>query len=55
VQETKHASRKRIGPASHHDLEPHRVPCEFVRAIVWSAPELGFDWTRRVSLFMNLS
>jgi hypothetical protein len=21
--------------------------CEFVRAIDWSAPELGFDWTRR--------
>jgi hypothetical protein len=47
VRERKHALRQRIELASHHDLEPHRVPCESVRAIVWPAPELGFDWTLR--------
>jgi len=35
----------RFGSAADqpHDLEPHRVPCEFVRVIEWSAPELSFD------------
>jgi len=31
----------RFGSAADqpHDLEPHRVPCEFVRVIEWSVPD----------------
>ena len=53
MRETQHALRPRIGPASHHDLEPHRVPCEFVRAIDWSAPELGTSKNKMLGFFTS--